>query len=543
MFLSICRRYSLRQFLVFMMKAVYFINLSAFAILCVATVFAQSHWIIDSHILPKWLFAVVVLAVIGLCNALLIGCGNCSWVKNWWILRSIGVVCGIQAIYGLLQFVGLLPAYMQGAVTGSFDNPAGFASCLCIGLPFVAFLWSVDNKYVCHVGWLLVAFIVMAVVLSASRAGIISMVVMGVAYLFWKKKGKWRMGRYVLGLAVLLLFVGCYWLKKDSADGRLLIWQCSLEMVKDAPLWGHGVGSFEAHYMDYQAQYFEEHGQQGRYAMLADNVKHPFNEYIGVLLNFGLVGWGVLAGLVVWLIRCYRRQPSKEKRIAACALVGIGTFSLFSYPFTYPFTWIVTLLCIGLLAKESLQRLFASRKIKYVFCVTVLIASLACLYLWGERVRAELKWNKAARLALSGKYEESLPLYRDLGSVLGDNAYFLYNYAAVLQGSKRYAESLDVALQGRRYWADYDLEIVLGDNYHHLGKSEEAEAYYKHASLMCPSRFQPLYKLFHLYKEVGDVQQMKEIAAAIKTKPMKFKTSSILLMKKQVEREMKNFRE
>jgi len=36
---------------------------------------------------------------------------------------------------------------------------------------------------------------------------------------------------------------------------------------------------------------------------------------------------------------------------------------------------------------------------------------------------------------------------------------------------------------------------------------------------------------------------MEEITTAIKTKPMKFKTSSILLMKKQVEREMKNFQE
>lgn len=447
--------------------------------------------------------------------------------------------CGLLSWYGIGQFFSHWSHYSVHTVTGSFDNPAGFASCLCIGLPFVAFLWPVGNKYVRYVGWLLAAFMVVAVVLSASRAGIISMVVMGVVYLFWKAKGKWRMGRYVLWLAVLLLFVGCYWMKKDSADGRLLIWQCSLEMVKDAPLWGHGVGSFEAHYMDYQAQYFAEHGQQGRYAMLADNVKHPFNEYLGILLNFGLIGWGVLAGLVVWLVRCYRRQPSQEKRIAACALLGIGTFSLFSYPFTYPFTWMVTLLCVGLLAKESLQRLFASRKVEYVLCAAVLIASLACLYLWGERVRAELRWNKAAHLALSGKYEESLPLYRDLENVLGDNAYFLYNYAAVLQGSRRYAESLDVALQGRRCWADYDLELILGDNYRHLGKPEEAEAYYKRASLMCPSRFLPLYKLFHLYKEIGDVQQMKEIATVIKAKPMKFKSSSILMMKRQVEKEMR----
>lgn len=68
-------------------------------------------------------------------------------------------------------------------------------------------------------------------------------------------------------------------------------------MVKDAPWTGHGVGSFEAKYMDYQADYFKEYGSQNRYAMLADNVKQPFNEYLGVLINFGIVG---LALLWVW---------------------------------------------------------------------------------------------------------------------------------------------------------------------------------------------------------------------------------------------------
>lgn len=43
---------------------------------------------------------------------------------------------------------------------------------------------------------------------------------------------------------------------------------------KDAPWLGHGIGSFEARYMDYQADYFRQYGLN-RYSMLADNVKHP----------------------------------------------------------------------------------------------------------------------------------------------------------------------------------------------------------------------------------------------------------------------------
>lgn len=45
--------------------------------------------------------------------------------------------------------------------------------------------------------------------------------------------------------------------KKDSADGRLLIWRCAMPMLQQNWLTGYGTGGFEAHYMDYQADYLK----------------------------------------------------------------------------------------------------------------------------------------------------------------------------------------------------------------------------------------------------------------------------------------------
>ena len=57
--------------------------------------------------------------------------------------------------------------------------------------------------------------------------------------------------------------------------------------------------------MDYQADYFRQYGLN-RYFMLADNVKHPFNEYLGVLLNIGFVGLLMILALITLLIYCYK---------------------------------------------------------------------------------------------------------------------------------------------------------------------------------------------------------------------------------------------
>lgn len=99
----------------------------------------------------------------------------------------------------------------------------------------------------------------------------------------WPKIGK------ALTFGLVMLFtassVFLYHYKKDSADGRLLIWQCTWNMIKERPLYGYGYGGFQANYMDEQAQFFRTH-PNSRYAQLADDVKSPFNEYLGVLTEF-----------------------------------------------------------------------------------------------------------------------------------------------------------------------------------------------------------------------------------------------------------------
>lgn len=50
---------------------------------------------------------------------------------------------------------------------------------------------------------------------------------------------------------------------------------------------------------------------------------------------------------------------------------------------------------------------------------------------------------------------------------------------------------------------------------------------------MCPSRFLPLYKLFHLYKTNGEKERSLAMAEAVISKPMKIKTTTIRMMKEK----------
>lgn len=504
-------------------------------LLCIVSIFVHSHSFTDTYITPKW-FAVLLLALgLGIyCAAHVLLTKLRIW--NFTTLRiSISIVCFIQAFMGILQYFSLCSSHSTFKVTGTFDNPAGFASCLCFGLPFISFFILHGNKKIRYSGWVITGLTIMAVFLSSSRSGIISISTLCIIILCEKHINR-VLWKYLLLLSMAGLFiVGCYWIKKDSADGRLLIWKCGLEMVKDAPWLGHGLKSFEAHYMDYQADYFKENGLQSHYVMLADNVKHPFNEYLSYLLNFGITGFFILFIFIALLIYCYKRNHTMEKQTALYAFILIGTFSIFSYPFTYPFTWIIVFLSIFIIAKKQIKVFFAVSWRKNTICALSIICFATSLHRLYGRIEQEREWKKATIFALHKEYEKAIPLYKNLESKLSDNPYFLYNYAAILTENKQYQEALRVAIHCRLYWADYNLDLMIGENCQHLNKLEQAEVYFNNAAMMCPSRFLPLNFLYDLYFKTGDKHKALNIATIVTKK--KIKVNSLIV--KQIRYKMK----
>lgn len=502
---------------------------------CASSVFVYTQLFTDSLIIPKWLFAMAGILFLGTYISIQRLIGKPIRIDIFALGLGISVICVLQSIYGITQYLGLFTTHSIYNLTGSFDNPAGFAACLCSGLPFLGLLLSKDRSKWAHItGWIMGFITSIAVVLSHSRAGVISIAVIGCICLY-RKFFKKRQLKYLLTAIIVLLLVGCYWMKKDSADGRLLIWQCGMSMAKDAPWLGHGIGSFEAYYMDYQADYFRKQ-EHSRYSMLADNVKQPFNEYLGIFLNFGMVGLLILFVLIGVLFHCYKKCPNVHKEMAIYSLISIGVFSLFSYPFTYPFSWIVAFLSVFVIIGEYIKSFLSIIWIKNVICIFTLVCALVGIYKLTVRIQAEREWCKVSVLPLYKSHEVVLSSYESLEDKFDDNPYFLYNYAAVLQEMKQYDESLQIALKCRLYWADYDLELMIGKNFQQINNFKIAEKYYFNASKMCPSRFTPLYKLFHLYKQIGEKKQAFEVAEMLINKPMKIKSQTILMMKREMKK-------
>ncbi len=504
-----------------------------FTLSCVA-VFAYSLYMVDNYIVPKWCFSGLIL-LIGIIilslkrilrrpikwNALF-----CSYI--------ISFVCFLQAIYGIMQWCQLLPSNGIYTVVGSFDNPAGFTSCLCSGFPFVLQCLYVSKEKV----WRLVMkfailAIIIAVCLSESRTGIISISVLVVISLFLRFRIASKCQQILLICMLLLFLGGSYFLKKDSADGRLLIWRCSWEMVKDAPIWGHGTGSFLRYYMNYQADYFEKY-PNSYFTMLADSVQSPFNEYLSLILDFGFIGFGILIIVFVFLLYAYYCSIDRGKNTVLLSIIGIGVFAFFSYPLTYPFVWIIIIYSICVLFKEFFHRFSNTTIISFLSYVTFLF-SIILLFPLCQRINAEYRWNGAYVNKQLSEYDQLMP-------VLGRDSYFLYNYAVELYDAPYVDKSYKIALLCRRKWCCYDIELLLGDICMSKENFSNARLHYLKASLMCPNRFFPLYQLFNLYKRIGDEEKAYTMAQLIEEKDVKVPSVVVRQIKYKIRCYMKSIK-
>lgn len=197
-------------------------------------------------------------------------------------------------------------------------------------------------------GYLMLVFLLAAVLaFHARRAGvrriidICAPIVLGLSLVFSYARSAWlgaaagvlafgllRGGKFILllmaGVVVLALLIYAIepttWdrltemnLSKDRPEStRIRLWQTSIRMIKDSPVWGVGLGGWGV--------LFHEYKVEGVY----DATCHPHNDFLNVAVNTGLIG--LLAYVSIWIIFLYSTIKSmainKDNRFARSVQMG-----------------------------------------------------------------------------------------------------------------------------------------------------------------------------------------------------------------------------
>lgn len=524
-----------------------------------------------------------------------------SPVYQKYLIVSILISGILQAVYGNLQLYNIYPSkHHLFSITGSFFNPGPYAGYLAMVFPIALVIYftkipkietiklpvrflkkfkkslkqTENNLKLPHIFQTikiavikyisLITIITILLVLPATRsraawlATIISsgfvvfriFPVRNVIEKFLNSGTK----RLIAG-AVILFFVSgfvtsIYLMKKDSADGRLLIWKNTSRMIKDKPFAGHGYGKFQAHYMDYQAEYFQQN-PDSKEGYVADNIIYPFNEYLKVLSELGIIGFILLIIIPLCLFRTKSYNNGGRTLyilITQASILSLCIFSFFSYPAEI-LPILINMMILLAIASSHQERVFKKpmsgmtskiqAKTPMILNYTIAGVSLFIILLTFKPIeklyKAYWTWDEAFKIYQMGLYDDSIESFQNSYIDLKNNGEFLVMYGKALSMAGKNQQAVELLNIARNYLKNTILYTALGDSYKELQDINKSEEAYLKAYYMIPNRFYPKYLLAKLYQENGQYIKANRTALELLNKNEKIHSTAIEEIREEME--------
>ncbi len=476
------------------------------------------------------------------------------------ILMVTGLV---EAIWGLMQLYGC--AYSNHYLfktTGSFFNPGPYAGYIAMVFPVSLYYLLKDysvfegKKFIKRLLPFYIRFtisvltfisILLVLPSTMSRAAWLAALGGSVLALYFYFSRKYHLSAYIcshkkrvfvitiiLCICVIAGGIGMYYMKKDSADGRMLTWKISLQTVKNHPL-GVGLGNFSGVYGDTQAEYFASGKATEQEAYVAGNPEYGFNEYLQLCIELGVVGLVVFGAIVVFTFWGGLRG---RKYASICALTALLIFAFFSYPFSVlPYLVILVFLVAWCLSGQRFC--IKCQRTNTVIVISVLMFSfvLATFCAWNRLsvYNAYIRWNHAKSLFNMKMYDNILEDYAENEPFLSDQIQFLFEYGQSLSKTGNYTESNRILNKATRISCDPMLYNIMGKNYQELGDYGLAEQNFMKAANLVPSRHYPYYLLAKLYYEEEDWDKFRRVAFYMLEKEPKVPSPAIEEMKTEIK--------
>lgn len=497
----------------------------------------------DETVMPKWYAGGVMFLVLTVFAVSVRGHGSMG--------RSLGtgaaVACVMEYACVATEIVrhGGIP---EMGVRGTFDNPSGLALFICTLVPlsvwrmngFGRFRMNRENRGTFVTGISFVACASAVLLLSKSRTGLVCAGCFLLLSL-WRTLRMGRIWKITIMCSIVFAIAGfCLCRKTDSTSGRAFILKTTWRLIKEKPVCGHGRGGFHREYMDRQGRYFAAHPDSG-YAVLADDIRHPLNEFALSWCEYGIAGVGILCALFVLPLVAYRRSRDRSLKTWLPSLAAVFLFSCFSYPFHYPLSWLVMLSCTvqaaGTFGFMRPTGRFLHHRLVSAGILTVCAASLLLVL---NEFRYEREWGRLAARAAGGHPRSTLERYGALYPHYSSSPYFLYNYSAVSYSAGRFDKALQLAEECGSLWSGYNLELLLGDINRRMGIYGEAVVHYRRAYDMCPSRFAPLAGIMYVYTECRQTDEAVHTARIIRDKEVKVESAVVRRIKKEAETLLEN---
>lgn len=434
---------------------------------------------------------------------------------------------------------------VRSGMTSTFYNSNAFAGYLLFALPVALYLffsskYSFQGKYLISFSAIL---ILSAFILTGSRGGYLSFLIplLLLIGLFFRIEDKKRIlkktGILLLGcfLAVNILFsvkegkFSIFFVDSPkvqtsvpkektvqssspavssgkSITDRLSYWKGGMEMFKEKPWLGWGLGSYKDIYPRFQSR-------------AESYAKYPHNYYVGVLSETGIVGavpfYLFILTLLYWGIKRYKEQITENKgeilsSVLFLSVLGSVLHSGVDFDWRFGANFIAFFVFSGLfLNKEVMQNISrAGGKINkhllgYIIGIVFIIIALVLGYSFNH-------FNQGKNLEKNKRYREALEIYKKGTSINPHPQYLLrkgillYSFGKLEESEKTANQIKEVAPNQKDVWR-------LHAKIKQKKEGEKAEEYYKRSLKIDPYFAKVYIELSNFYINNDKLSQARKI--------------------------------
>lgn len=305
-----------------------------------------------------------------------------------------------------------------------------------------------------------------------------------------------RHGAYTCLLGVVLLPIvvvagmKMYGMKKDSADGRMLIWKLSTEMMAGKPS-GYGYGLFEKNYNLRQADYFANREYTDTEKRNSDFVYMPYNDYLEHGIEGGIVG-------MVFLLAFYAMMAGKavqaDDKEAVAVFAAFAVMSLFNFVYTTIQSWLLVVCYASFVLAKTDCHVSSTIRLSHHAGIAILVPVAFAMYtVFGfAGAQMQLKRTGSAAIGLHCTDDRNLEAMEHR---IGTSEAYWSHRAANSIACKNYTEALSHIRKARRYSSHPELFAMEYSCLKHTGNVDDAACRLDTLSYMLPQKLSVKYML------------------------------------------------
>lgn len=401
--------------------------------------------------------------------------GGCLAAKNYdfkvFILKAIVYNAWLQTLLVFLQRSNLDPFYYftgsdaEWTVYTTIGNPNHVAAFI---IPALFLSQSKQLFKNSHFRLMSLLFMTVATLLTGSRMGT-AILFLGVGILNYQKFSNISSFYRSLAIGFTGLFAA-FMIKYFMGQGfglrsvlcRIEYWQTSWELIKTRPIWGYGLGHYEASYI---------YGAMIRTPHVSILPTNAHNDWLQMAVEGGIIPVLLLVGVIFYSIHSQWFKKDSVK------LLPLSLFACFLHAcWDSPLQQTANAMLFWLLFGMTLGNI--SGKIKKPFICIMAFVCLAIvignLNLPINRMQAHIAANEARAIALTGDWPGSAQYWQkayDLDKSEGVFAYWLAQ-THLISGDK--TKALELLKESSTTHANFDSYILQARLKRHLGDNQQA---------------------------------------------------------------------